>query len=299
MQPWWLDAVAPGAWDEVTVEKGGQCFARMPYVLGKKRGHTLLTMPPLTQALGPWLRPYSGKYAGRLSEEKKLMTALIDQLPPFGRFVQRFHHSITNWLPFYWKGFQQTTRYTYVIEDLTDLEAVWEETRQNIRTDVRKAKKQVEVRTDLDVHAFLDLNDKTFKRQGLNPPYSRELVERLDQACRDHQCRRIFFAEDGQGQRHAAIYLVWDEQAAYYLMGGADPALNQSGATGFLIWEAIKYAATVTGSFDFEGSMMEPVERFVRAFGARQKPYFEVTRTNALSLKIAQDISGWRKLWRN
>ena len=78
----------------------------------------------------------------------------------------------------------------------------------------------------------------------------------------------------------------------------ADPELSHSGATSYLTWEAIKFAATVTNTFDFEGSMLEPVERFVRAFGARQKPYFEISKIKALPLKIAQDISSWRGLWR-
>ena len=61
-------------------------------------------------------------------------------------------------------------------------------------------------------------------------------------------------------------------------MGGADPELRNSGATSLLMWEAIQFAATVTKKFDFEGSMIESVERFVRAFGARQIPYFQITR---------------------
>ena len=32
-QPWWLDLVAPGKWDEVTVKDGERVIARLPYVL--------------------------------------------------------------------------------------------------------------------------------------------------------------------------------------------------------------------------------------------------------------------------
>lgn len=75
--------------------------------------------------------PYPGKYANRLSEEKQLMTELTEQLPRFDLFRQNFHYSITNWLPFYCKGFQQTTRYTYRLSDLSDLDAVWAGFREN------------------------------------------------------------------------------------------------------------------------------------------------------------------------
>ena len=84
---------------------------------------------------------------------------------------------------------------------------------------------------------------------------------------------------------HAALYLVWDERAAYYLLGGGDPELRNSGAHSLIMWEAIKHAATVSKTFDFEGSMVEPVERFFRAFGGRQVPYHRVTSINSRFLK--------------
>ena len=51
-QPWWLDIVAPGEWGEVTVKEGDETVARLPYVLQKGR----ITLPPLTQTLGPWMK---------------------------------------------------------------------------------------------------------------------------------------------------------------------------------------------------------------------------------------------------
>jgi lipid II:glycine glycyltransferase (peptidoglycan interpeptide bridge formation enzyme) len=292
-QPWWLDAVAPGSWNAVTVERGGEIVARLPYVIRRRYGFTYLTMPPLTQTLGPWLRPYPGKYTNKLSEEVKLMTELIESLPRFDRFEQNFHHSITNWLPFYWEGFQQTTRYTYVVENLQDHDSLWKDLRENIRREIRKAERQVMVRDDLDIDAFLDLNEMTFKRQGLNAPYTRELVTRLDNACRKRDCRKILFAEDNQGRLHAAAYLVWDKWAAYYLMGGGNPELRTSGATSLLIWKSIQFSGTVSRTFDFEGSMVKGVERFFRAFGAQQKSYFRVSKTTHLLLKMLRDVRSW------
>lgn len=291
-QPWWLDAVAPGAWDEITLEGEGEVLARLPYVIKKRFGLTLILMPRLTQTLGPWFAPHEAKYVTQMSRQHELMNSLIEGLPKFDYFYQNFHYSITDWLPFYWRGFTQTTRYTYVLEELEDLDAIWGEMRENIRRAVRKARKQLVVRSDLGLDRFLDLNAQTFERQGLPLPYSRELVVRLDSACREHHCSKIFFAEDAQGRVHAAAYIVWDEQAAYYLMGGADPELRSSGATSLVLWEAIQFAAGVTRTFDFEGSMIESIERYFRAFGARQKPYCRVTKANSLRLRAALTLTG-------
>lgn len=277
-QPWWLDAVAQGRWGEVMVGQGEEVAARLPYVVARRMGLTALTMPPLTQALGPWLRPSGAKPAKRLTKEKSLMTELIEKLPAHDRFSQSFHYSVTNWLPFYWKGFKQTTRYTYRLEDLSDLDALWEGLAVKTRTAIRKAQKAVSVRPDSSVEDFIRLNELTFSRQGMKTPYPPDLVRRVDAACAERDRRKMICAEDAGGRIHAAVYLVWDEESAYDLMLGSDPEVRASGAANLVLWEAIKFAATVTKSFDFEGSMIEPVERSFRSFGAVQVPYFHVSR---------------------
>jgi hypothetical protein len=284
---WWLDAVCGYNWDVCLVEKGDHVLAAMPYFIKKRYGFTLLTHPQLCQNLGPWLRPSDAKYPNRLAKEKDLFTVLIDQLPDFEYFRQNWNHTNTNWLPFYWRGFQQTTRYTYRLADLSDIEMIWSGFRENIRGDIRKATNRfnLHVRSDGSIEDFLALNAQTFDRQGLVPPYSPKFVQELDQACAKRDARKIFIAEDEEGQKHAGVYIIWDEQSAYYLMGGGDPKLRSSGATSLCMWEAIKFASTKTMSFDFEGSMIEPVERFFRAFGATQTPYFVISKTQSRIIK--------------
>ena len=292
---WWLDSVAGDNWDVVLVEKNDVILASLPYVKRSRFGLTTLSQPALTQNLGPWLRPSTAKYAKQLSQEKDLLQALYQQLPKHEHYSQNWHPSRTNWLPLYWLGYEQSTRYTYRIEDLTNLEAIWLEFSENIRREIRKAENKVgiTVRTDLTIDDFLNLNEKVFSRQKMELPYTKNLVYQLDAAAKEHGVSRVFIAEDEQGRHHAAVYLIWDDNTAYYLMGGGDPELRNSGATSLCMWHAIQFAATVTKSFDFEGSMIEPVERFFRAFGAIQTSYFSVSKTNSKLLKtyrFLQDI---------
>lgn len=296
-QDWWLDAVAGEDWDVVLCEKDGKVLASMPFIIKKKLFLTMVTMPILTQHLGPWFRPSNDKSSKRLANEKDLMAALISQLPDYDYFSANWQYSRNNWLPFYWAGFKQSTRYTYALENLQDQKHLWDQLQQNIRGDVRKAEGRfsLKVRSDLPLEDFLSLNNLVFKRQGLKMPYSTELVERIDQACSSRYARKILIAEDEEGRHHAGVYIVWDEHSAYYLMGGGDPELRNSGATSLCMWEAIKFSSGVTKRFDFEGSMLEPVERFFRAFGAEQTPYFSISRTPSKLLKLyffLQDLRG-------
>ncbi|MDX9761231.1 MAG: GNAT family N-acetyltransferase [Desulfomonilia bacterium] len=296
-QPYWLEAVSPGQWGAAVVSSGGHIVARLPYVIHKELGLTRLIMPKLTKFLGPWISPATGKYASELARQKDIMFGLIGQLPRFDFFAQNFHYSITNWLPFYWKGFSQTTRYSYVLDDIHGEERLWSELQGNIRREIRKAGRQVEVRDDLGIDSFLALNRKTFARQGMPLPYTRELVLRIDAVLGQRNQRKIFFAEDTKGRIHAALYLIWDSDSAFYLMGGADPDLRNSGSSSLLMWEAIRFSSTVTRRFDFEGSMLEPIERFFRGFGARQQPFFTITSTTrrmrwySLYLDISERVS--------
>ena len=70
-------------------------------------------------------------------------------------------------------------------------------------------------------------------------------------------------------------------------MGGGDPEFRNSGATSLLMWNAIQFASTVSQIFDFEGSMIESVERFFRGFGAVQTPYFSISHIRSKRVATA------------
>lgn len=287
-QAWWLDATCgEEGWDVVLVRKKDSIVGALTFVKKKKLGFITLSQPPLTQHLGPWIKNISNKFIEKQSSEIEIMTDLISQLPRNHYFKQGFSTDIKNWLPFYWAGYLQSTNYTYILNDINNHKILWDGLRDNIRSDIKKASNRfrLRVRDDLSVNNLMLLVNKTFKRQGLNVPISDEFVTKLDEVCNERVARKIFIAEDEHGRHHAGVYLVWDANRAYYLMGGSDSSLRNSGAVSLCLWEAILFASKVTRSFDFEGSMMKPVEKFFRAFGAEQTPYFIVSNTSSILLQ--------------
>lgn len=293
-RPWWLDVVTNGDWDVCLVIEEGQILASMPIYIKKRFGFSLATLPPLTHNLGPWFYKPSANIPNKLAGERELLNQLIGQIPKVDYFSQNWHCSRQNWLPFYWNGFNQTTRYTYRLQNLKDLDAVWRGFKNNIRSDIRKAANRynLKVRTDLNVDDFLKLHKQVFSRQGLPAPYSDDLIRSLDAACRKNFASKIFIAEDQRGDQHAGVYIIWDHQSAYYLMGGGDPILRSSGATSLCLWEAIKFSANLVNVFDFEGSMIEPIERYFRAFGTTQTPYFNIAKSNSWPISLAKYLRG-------
>jgi len=281
-QAWWLDAVAGSNWDVVLAKKGDQVIGALPYVIQKKYGFTLLTQPSLTQTLGPWIKPTRKSYPKKLAYEKDVLGELADQLPKCDHYRQNWHCDQQNWLPFYWRGFEQTTRYTYRLPLAPGQEQLWKDLQQNIRGDIRKARERegVIIREG-SLEEFLALNKMVFQRQNRPVPYTTEFVACIDAAASGRNARDCLVAEGPDGKLHAGAYIVRSGNTAYYLLGGGDPELRNSGATSLVLWEAIIRQPETVGVFDFEGSMIEPIERFFRGFGAVQMPYFRVSRSNS------------------
>ncbi len=287
---WWLDSVTdPSEWDVVIIKKDTKIIAVFPYFKAKKYGFNFILQPKLTQFSGPWIKYFKGmKHGVKLSNQKKIFNEIIDKLPDFDHMSMNFHYSVENWLPFYWKGYKQTTKYTYLIEDLQDVNKVYDNFHGNIRSDIKKAQKVVTVTPSDNLQKFYELNSNAFKRQGIDMHYSYEYLRRMDNIQKANNCRRMTFAVDSEGNVHSAIYIVWDKNSAYYLMSGSDPEFRSSGATSLLLWEAIQFASTIVKKFDFEGSMIEPIEKFFKGFGTVQKPYFNIFKTNSFLLNIAR-----------
>lgn len=293
MQPWYLDLVCVGGqWDAALVERGGRTVAALPYFLKQKLGWRYITMPHLCKQMGPYLLP---EYRN-LKWEMRLYEALIAQLPPgLAAFEQNFNYSVNNWLPFYWKGFKQTTCYSYVIPLDSSEDLIFKNIEKNYRQKIRSAETQVQILHDLPLQELHRLIGSSFTRQGLQSPIDFGFLQKLFAGLNEHNACKLFFAKDiHTAQIHSAALLIWDHNSAYYLLSGDDPALRKSGAAVLLKWAAIKFAKNTLDVplFDFEGSMIPGVEQGRRDFGAIQKPYFRVRRAWSLVWKLAKNLRG-------
>ncbi len=272
---WWLEAVCPGEWEIRTLHEGGRLVAGLPLTAGP-RG---VRPPLLTQLLGPVLSPsQSAQYEKALSHEMNLLGGLAEAVADVPRVSLHWHPSLTNWLPFHWAGYEQTTRYTYAFDDLSDLDAVFGRFAHQKRKNLARAAATVTVHADLPVEAFFAHHVQTLAIQGQAIHYGLPLLRRIHDAAVERGLGRTWYALDATGAMHAAIFVVWDQASAYYLVSTIDPAHRNSGATTLLVRHAIEQVAPHTRRFDFEGSMIAGVEQSFRKFGARQTPYYRVWR---------------------
>ncbi|MGG7213300.1 GNAT family N-acetyltransferase [Clostridium nigeriense] len=289
VQPWWLDAVVGSEnWDVILNEKGGKILGALPYSFNKTKSGLIINEGNLTQKSGVYINyPNNQKYTSKLSFERKTISYLIEELEKkdIKSYSQNFDYSFTNWLPFYWRGYNQTTRYTYVIEDTSDFNKVYNEIDSSTKNVIRKAEKMVQVKKGISIEELYKINKMTFERKNMEIPYSVDLLIKIDKLCNDRNCRESLYAVDENNNVHAVIYVLWDKESMYYLLGGINPDYKNSNATSLLLLEAIKLAGSMGLKFDFEGSMNKEIEKFFSTFGGAQKQYFTITKDFKFDLK--------------
>jgi hypothetical protein len=266
---WWI-AAACGEIRILGYFENGSLIAGIPLYFRKRYGIPICTMPSLTHTWGVVIGPLAGKLTSVSSRQAEILSAFAERLADEPVFIQHFHSNLQNWVPFYWKGFKQTSKVTYVLEDLTDLDRIWDNMRENVRREIRKALKRNIRIEPCTWETSYDAMTATLARQGLPPSCPKAQYQKLCEAAQKNNAGQCFAAIDPEGRVHAAAFLVWDTHRAYYLTGGSNADLRNSGAMSLLLWHLIKTAAQTSTIFDFEGSMVQQIERFVRSFGARQ-----------------------------
>ncbi len=223
----------------------------------------------------------------RWAEQQRLLEALLEEIGPVAAIDARCHPEFDYWAPLRWHGFVQTTTYTWRLEDLSDTEALFMRTRENVRREVRKAAKRGVTVGPGSLEELLAVHAHTAAQQSIaDAGVGRTTLRRIDAAAAPRDARSILIARDAEGRVHAGVYLVHDARFTYYLMGGSDASMRNSGAMSAAIWAGIELAAARGGGFDFEGSMLRPVERFFRAFGGHPVPCLRVRRMTSRGLAV-------------
>lgn len=292
-----MEAVCHGKmWDVALAYDGDKLLGAMPYHYVKRYGMTVVLQPQLTQFSGP-VYFYDTQVYGNSSEspstvsvmseshrlefEKRVATMLLSQLEKLNPSAVLMHTSpqITNWLPFYWNGYKQTTRYTYRIPDISDPDAVFASfDKRERRRKIAKMENSTKVSFDMSPRDFADFHRRYWESRGEKDLLSSDIIVRVCTAAIERGQGVVASLHGEDGALLAARFVVFDKQEAHTLLSANEPTLHRSGHSEMLIWLVIKYLSDKTRAFDFEGSMDEGIEYFYRSFGASQTPFFALSK---------------------
>lgn len=288
LQYWWMELVCEGKqWDVALVHDatGSRVDAALPYLLGTRLNFRYILQPQLTQFNGPWFRPDPSRSENqRLEFEKAMSDQLISQLNQLrlAYFLQNFSPSVTNWLPFYWNGFSQTTRYTYRIEDISNPEQVFAQFDKGRRQKpIHRLEERYSQVEDISAADFASFHEQYWRSRGEKDLLSQEFIIRVVSGVLARHQGLLLGLRDQEGVLRVARFVVFDDSSAYSLLSALHPEHHENGTSPLLFWHLIQRLSGKTKAFDFEGSMDPGIEQSYRLYGAHQTPYFQVEKCNS------------------
>lgn len=266
IQDWWWDAVCPPGDRRVLQTENGSIWNIA--VVRRLKFFKFYSMPPLTQHSGPCLADRQDfiELLARIPRRQSLSLNVGFELNDNEiRFAQE-------------QGIRVEKRVTHRLEDLSDLEKVYQSVKTTRRQRIRKAERQLFIIQPNDIEPLIQLHIETFHRRGMKNPYPSQTVRQLYAALQKHQAGKLIALSNAEGQIMACGLFVHDATTCYCLSHGYHKLGQEMGAGSLLLWKGIEYAAEMGLIFDFEGSSIKSIADFNLSFGASARTYSHLER---------------------
>lgn len=282
MQPFWLDMTCdPGSWDAVfSRREDGSIQGAWAFRFGTKTGMRWIRLPILTPFTALWIdTPEALSPQKEMIFRHEVLADLERQLPSAQVFEIKLPWTMQDWLPLYWKGYREETRYTFRFPH-AEVNAIYDGFSKSFQRNLRAAEREytIEEGKVSDLYALME---RVVELRDSHVAFSLSTLEKIVSVLQSKQQCKIYAARNTENVQ-AIVFTVWDEQTSYYLIGGRRRTDSRHG-TNLLLWQAIQDAAQRGHAFDFEGSMIEGVNKFFQKFGAILTPYYYIYRYRGLA----------------
>lgn len=265
----YLSNLLPG-WQVVLIEEGNQIVAAFPFKSHRKWGVTYALQPHFAQYLGMLFASKSDQVYKNLEFQKKAIQLIHEHLPSGLRYLSyHFAPEFEYDQPLIWLGWKHRMRYTYWVDIRKGYESFLQCCASHVRREIKKADEAglvvraenkpesvVEILKTAKPEAAKGIENQFFEALCSN---SRHYFESQQSCC--------LLAYDGEKPVAGIIYFFFKNKMIYY-QGSTLPAYKNSGAMSKIIAEGVRLFGSKYEYLDFDGSMIEPIERFFRGFGA-------------------------------
>ena len=268
-------------WHAVIVRSNDIIHAVMPFTLKKKAGITYSTQPVFTQYWGIMFRRAEANTAKSFEQKRQWVKLIIKALPPDIRlFNYNFSPAFDYPLPFFWNGFTVSPRYSNHIDLDRSIDDLWSNISEKARGHIRKVEKDgvtVRIGHEIDEVVRIFRKAKEQKIKNMTDSNYKAIRDIAHHYAQKDMCYTII-ANDAAGKPIAGtIYFKFRDTTIHFL-GSTDPEYKGRGAMSLIIWKALQNARDNSKTFDFEGSMIEPVEQFFLSFGSTPVPYLSIVK---------------------
>lgn len=245
----------------------------------KRSGLTYIITPPYTPHIGLcYVNPAQSR-SNSLTFDKEVITLVRDHLNSLKAklLTIALPFTVGDTQPFYWDKFKVVPNYTYRL----GLNRTEDELFNNLTSEKRKSIKRAEkdeVKIELckDYKIVKALIEKTFSRKDkkVSEQYLQKILFQFA-----NERNSFAFVAYKDGKPSAATFCIHYNRTSYYLFGGYDENNKHHGSGVSCMWKSILHAKKIgIETFDFEGSMLQEVEKYFREFGGEMIPYYTVNK---------------------
>ncbi|MCL6525175.1 MAG: hypothetical protein K6T34_11030 [Thermoflavifilum sp.] len=248
--------------DEWLALVAGDYQAVMPLPIRKKYGIRYVYRPPFIQQLGIFRR--------NLFPDETCIYLFYQAL---ARHVAYINYSVEAHSIAYTPKFRITWKPNYVLHLSESYAAICSRYHSNLKRSLKKASAVGLIIKSADLNEAISFFYNHYRERipGLNMVDCQRLVV----AARINMPYRLFaqWAMSKDGEPLAMVVWLTDEQRMIALLNGTSSLGRALGAMHFLLDRVISQHAASSRIFDFEGSALPGVARFIQNFGAISSPY--------------------------
>lgn len=258
---WFLDIVCDD-WLGLVV---GNYKMVMPIVLAKKFGITYNYQPFFTQQLGIY---------ADIPLSKETIDAFFDKIPKNIKYIDMALNE-SNFAP---SQLNTITRVNYLLDLKLDYELIKSRYSSNILKHLKKAAKaDLRLNTQISPEQFADFYKKNTapKIKGFKDKHYYMML-RLIYKTLHYQMGILIGVENEKKELIAANFLINHPQRIINLMPTSNEEGLKKGAMSYLMNSIIEKNENQNKYLDFEGSMIEGVAQYFKAFGAHEVNFHHI-----------------------
>ena len=280
-EDWWLDALAPGRWREVTCQRGGRVVGSLRFVERSEGNAKVCEMPQITRFLGPIVMPQLGKTETRIRTTHSIITELLTQIAGHDHVEMTLDAGFADLAPFLAAGYDVKVHPTFLLDcNSQTVDASWAGLRDKTKNIIRRARESLTIKETRDVSQFAKFYADNL--EGAESYFDLSLLGPAFAAANARQQCKIVAAVDQAGVTHAQVFFVWDDKYVHYFLSTRDKNVAHPGAVSLLVWSGIELAHALGRCFDFDSSIANDARyRFMVAFGGEVENRFDVVRSTA------------------
>lgn len=275
---WYLDIICPD-WSAIIVGNKEHWNAIMPLPISQKMGICYALQPQFAQYSGILFRPQEGKQLTQWNNKKRWCKTIVQHIPKSVKlFKFTFAPQFDYPLPFHWGAYQLEVKYTYWLSLEPTAKQLEEGFDKSVRQAIRKSKEQEFSLVEAD--NITDLLQFSLSQKKYLPDHQYQKLPKLWEALKQRDKGVVLEVRDKAGTLLTGGLILKDKQRWITIFGSnLNPENKDSRAVAYMLSEAIQMAKKAeVAHFDFEGSMMEGVERFFRGFGGSPVPYLLISK---------------------